>query len=36
VGNSVLDLDNPQNTPRAGAAMIVFTCFFIAGFATTW
>ncbi|KAL4751657.1 hypothetical protein BDW72DRAFT_88513 [Aspergillus terricola var. indicus] len=36
VGNSALDLDNPQNTPKAGSAMIVFTCFFIAGFATTW
>lgn len=36
VGHFSLDLANPQNTPHAGAAMIVFTCFFIVGFATTW
>lgn len=36
VGHFALDLDDPANTPKAGAAMIVFTCFFIVGFATTW
>ncbi|KAL4897938.1 putative MFS monosaccharide transporter [Aspergillus ambiguus] len=36
VGHFALDLANPQNTPQAGAAMIVFTCFFIVGFSTTW
>ncbi|GIJ88807.1 hexose transporter hxt1 [Aspergillus pseudoviridinutans] len=36
VGHFALDLANPSNTPQAGAAMIVFTCFFIVGFATTW
>lgn len=36
VGHFALDLANPPNTPKAGAAMIVFTCFFIVGFATTW
>lgn len=29
VGHFALDLVNPANTPKAGAAMIVFTCFFI-------
>ncbi|KAI9372179.1 putative MFS monosaccharide transporter [Aspergillus egyptiacus] len=36
VGHFALDVDNPPATPQAGAAMIVFTCFFIVGFATTW
>ncbi|KAA8650661.1 hypothetical protein EYZ11_003436 [Aspergillus tanneri] len=36
VGHFALDLDDPSNTPKAGSAMIVFTCFFIVGFATTW
>jgi SP family sugar:H+ symporter-like MFS transporter len=36
VGQYVLDRDNPQSTPTAGAVMIAFTCFFIAAFATTW
>ncbi|KAL4783630.1 general substrate transporter [Aspergillus varians] len=36
VGHYALDTANPQATPQAGTAMIVFTCFFIAGFATTW
>ncbi|RHZ51412.1 hypothetical protein CDV55_103121 [Aspergillus turcosus] len=36
VGHFALDLADPSNTPQAGAAMIVFTCFFIVGFATTW
>ncbi|KAI9045823.1 sugar porter family MFS transporter [Aspergillus affinis] len=36
VGHFVLDNENPQNTPQAGTAMIVFTCFFIVGFSTTW
>lgn len=29
VGHFALDLADPSNTPQAGAAMIVFTCFFI-------
>lgn len=36
VGHYALDLENPPNTPKAGTTMIVFTCFFIVGFATTW
>ncbi|KAL4916940.1 general substrate transporter [Aspergillus aurantiobrunneus] len=36
VGHFALDNANPQATPAAGKAMIVFTCFFITGFATTW
>lgn len=36
IGHFALDLENPPNTPQAGTAMIVFTCFFIVGFATTW
>ncbi|KAF2100825.1 general substrate transporter [Rhizodiscina lignyota] len=36
VGHFALDQSFPQNTPQAGAAMIVFACLFIAGFAMTW
>ncbi|KAH8424656.1 sugar porter family MFS transporter [Aspergillus melleus] len=36
VGHFALDVAEPQNTPQAGTAMIVFTCFFIVGFSTTW
>ncbi|CEL01464.1 Putative Monosaccharide transporter [Aspergillus calidoustus] len=36
VGHYALDVSNPQNTPAAGKAMIIFTCFFIVGFSTTW
>jgi SP family sugar:H+ symporter-like MFS transporter len=36
VGHYQLDPDFPQSTPQAGNIMIVFTCLFIAGFATTW
>ncbi|KAL2872307.1 sugar porter family MFS transporter [Aspergillus lucknowensis] len=36
VGHFSLNIEDPQQTPKAGAAMIVFTCFFIVGFATTW
>lgn len=36
VGHFQLDHANPQNTPQAGNIMIVFTCLFIAAFATTW
>jgi MFS transporter, SP family, sugar:H+ symporter len=31
-----LDRNNPPNTPKSGKAMIVWACFFIFGFATTW
>ncbi|KAL4870027.1 hypothetical protein BDV12DRAFT_166908 [Aspergillus spectabilis] len=36
IGHFSLNLDDPQATPKTGSAMIVFTCFFIVGFATTW
>jgi len=36
VGHFSLDRVTPQNSPGAGAAMIVFACLFIAGYATTW
>lgn len=36
VGQYMLNHDNPQATPQAGNIMIVFTCLFIAAFATTW
>lgn len=36
VGHYKLDPNNPQSTPDAGKVMIVFTCLFIAAFATTW
>ncbi|KAK3064707.1 hypothetical protein LTS18_004708 [Coniosporium uncinatum] len=36
VGQYQLDHANPQNTPQAGNITIVFTCLFIAAFATTW
>jgi hypothetical protein len=36
VGHYKLDPVNPQSTPQAGNIMIVFTCLFIAAFATTW
>lgn len=36
VGHFALDQTNPQSTPAAGNVLIVFTCLFIAAFATTW
>ena len=36
VGHFALDQKKPQNTPKAGTAMIVFACLFIAAFASTW
>ncbi|KAJ4288452.1 hexose transporter hxt5 [Kalmusia sp. IMI 367209] len=36
VGHFALDRQTPENTPAASRAMIVFACFFIFGFATTW
>lgn len=36
VGHFSLDRENPENTESAATAMIVFACFFIFGFATTW
>jgi len=33
VGHFALDQTTPQNTPKAGTAMIVFACLFIAAFA---
>ncbi|KAF2637564.1 general substrate transporter [Massarina eburnea CBS 473.64] len=36
VGHFMLDHVNPLSTPQAGNIMIVFTCLFIAAFATTW
>ena len=29
-------MENPSDTPKAGAAMIVFASLFIAAFASTW
>ncbi|OTB04536.1 hypothetical protein M426DRAFT_320655 [Hypoxylon sp. CI-4A] len=36
VGHYALDSENPLNTPKAGSALIVFSCLAIAAFATTW
>ncbi|KAI1432522.1 general substrate transporter [Xylaria sp. CBS 124048] len=36
VGSFSLDSANPQNTPAAGSALIVFSALAIAAFATTW
>lgn len=36
VGHFALDLVDPSNTPKAGVTMIVFACFFIVGYSTTW
>jgi len=36
VGHFSLSLSDPPSTPQSGKAMIVFACFFILGFATTW
>ncbi|KAH7409890.1 hypothetical protein DE146DRAFT_604132 [Phaeosphaeria sp. MPI-PUGE-AT-0046c] len=36
VGHYQLDQQFPERTPQAGNIMIVFTCLFIAAFATTW
>lgn len=36
VGHFALDHNNPMNTPAAGNVLIVFSCFFIVAFATTW
>ncbi|KAI0403322.1 general substrate transporter [Xylaria palmicola] len=36
VGSFALDSANPQNTPQAGSALIVFSALAIAAFATTW
>ncbi|KAL1629168.1 hexose transporter hxt5 [Neofusicoccum ribis] len=36
VGHFALDQETPENTPKAGSAMIVFACLFIAAFASTW
>lgn len=36
VGHFSLDHENPQNTPKAGTALIVFSCFFIAAYAVSW
>ncbi|EFX02725.1 major facilitator superfamily transporter monosaccharide [Grosmannia clavigera kw1407] len=36
VGHFSLDRADPKSTRSAGIALIVFACFFILGFATTW
>jgi SP family sugar:H+ symporter-like MFS transporter len=36
VGSLSLSLANPESTPIPGKVLIVFTCIFIAAFATTW
>jgi MFS transporter, SP family, sugar:H+ symporter len=36
IGHFALNQKDPTLTPQAGTAMIVFACFFIAAFASTW
>ncbi|KAI0155101.1 general substrate transporter [Xylariaceae sp. FL1272] len=36
VGTYALDSSNPQNTPQAGAALVVFSALAIGAFAATW
>lgn len=36
VGHFCLDQDDPASTPNIGKVLIVFSCLFIAAFATTW
>ncbi|KAK9482061.1 hypothetical protein V1527DRAFT_432048 [Lipomyces starkeyi] len=36
VGHFSLDHQNPEATPQAGAALVVFSCLFIIAFAMTW
>ncbi|KAJ9627784.1 hexose transporter hxt5 [Taxawa tesnikishii (nom. ined.)] len=36
VGHFMLDQAHPERTPTAGNILIVFSCLFIVGFATTW
>jgi len=36
VGHFALDKEVPQNSPTEGTVMIVFSCLFIAAFASTW
>ncbi|KAI5286456.1 hexose transporter hxt1, partial [Ascosphaera aggregata] len=36
VGHFALDRDNPENTPAAGKTLVVFSCLFILGYASTW
>ena len=36
VGTLALDSKDPQNTPQAGAALVVFSALAIAAFAATW
>ena len=36
VGHFALDMQDPANIPKAGAAMIAFACPFITAFASTW
>lgn len=36
VGHFALDIETPENTPKAGTTMVVFACLFILGFASTW
>ncbi|KAK2745863.1 hexose transporter hxt1 [Myotisia sp. PD_48] len=36
VGHFQLDLENPQSTPEPGKIMVVFSCLFIVGYASTW
>ncbi|KAI5294512.1 hexose transporter hxt1, partial [Ascosphaera pollenicola] len=36
VGHFALDRDKPENTPGAGKTLVVFSCLFILGYASTW
>ena len=36
VGHFALDVHHPKNSPKAGTALICFSCFFIAAYAVSW
>lgn len=36
VGHFALDHENPLNTPKAGSALVTFSCLAIAAFAISW
>ncbi|KAF4119775.1 MFS transporter, SP family, sugar:H+ symporter [Geosmithia morbida] len=36
VGHYALDVDDPESTPKAGSALVTFSCLAIAAFAVSW
>ncbi|KAI5293050.1 hexose transporter hxt1, partial [Ascosphaera acerosa] len=36
VGHFALDREHPENTPAAGKTLVIFSCLFILGYASTW